>query len=136
LRNALGTIVLVAASLFFAWTNWISFRFPRQFGQNLGFTIGGLDGLNEIRAQYGGFFLAAALINALALLGVFSHQTSFVVNAVVFGGLITGRMASLALDGGVTGYGGSIRALFFIDAAGFVLTIAAYFLGRTPSPAS
>ena len=59
----------------------------RKFGERLGFTIGGLDGLNEIRAQYGGFFLAAALVNALALMGVLSRQTSFAFNAVVFGGL-------------------------------------------------
>ena len=123
-----GTVVLLTASVFFAWTSCISFRFPRQFGERLGFTIGGLDGLNEIRAQYGGFFLGAALVNELALVGVLSHQTSFAVNAVVFGGLITGRVVSLALDGGMSGYGGTIRVLFFVDAAGFALTIAAFFL--------
>jgi hypothetical protein len=135
MRMAFGTVVLLAVALFFAWTSWTSLRFPRQFGERLGFSIGGLDGLNEVRAQYGGFFLAAALVNALALLGVFSRQTSFAVNAVVFGGLITGRVASLALDGGVNRYGSAIRALFFIDAAGFALTIAAYFLER-PSGAA
>lgn len=130
MRTIFGTVVLLIVAVFFAWTSWTSFRFPRQFGERLGLMIGGLDGLNEIRAQYGGFFLAAALANALALIGVFSRQTSFAVNAVVFGGLITGRVASLALDGRLNGYGGSIRALFFIDATGFALTIAAYFLER------
>jgi hypothetical protein len=136
MRMAFGTVVLLAVSLFFAWTSWSSFRFPRQFGGRLGLTIVGIDGLNEIRAQYGGFFLAAALVNALALSGVFSRQTSFVVNAVVFGGLISGRVASLALDAGMNGYGGAIRALFFIDAAGFALTVAAYFLERPFGPAA
>jgi len=132
LRIILGTIVLLAACLFFAWTSWMSFRFPRQFGERLGFTIAGLDGLNEVRAQYGGFFLAAALANGLALVGVLLRQASFTVNAVVFGGLIAGRIASLALDNGMTGYGRTIRALFFIDAAGFALSVAAAFLERLP----
>jgi hypothetical protein len=92
--------------------------------------------LNEIRAQYGGFFLAAALANALALFGVFSRQTGFAINAVVFGGLITGRIASLAIDGGLIGYGGVIRALFFIDATGFALTFDAFFLERPAVPAA
>jgi hypothetical protein len=59
---------------------------------------------------------------------VLSRQTSFAVNAVVFGGLITGRVVSLALDGGMNGYGRAVRVLFFVDAAGFALTIAASFL--------
>ena len=136
MRMIFGTVVLLTASLFFAWTSYISFRFPRQFGERLGFTIGGLDGLNEIRAQYGGFFLGAALVNALALMGVLSRQTSFAVNAVVFGGLITGRVVSLALDGGMNGYGGAIRVLFFVDAAGFALSIAASFLERLSGQAT
>jgi hypothetical protein len=53
---------------------------------------------DEIRAQYGGFFLAAALVNGLALLGMPPRQASFIVDAVVFGGLIT-RIASLAIQG-------------------------------------
>jgi len=67
-----------------------------------------LDGLNDIRAQYGGFFLAAALVNGLALLGMPPRRASFIVDAVVFGSLITGRIASLAIQGGMNGYGGRI----------------------------
>ena len=83
----------------------MSFRFPRQFGERLGLAVGRLDGLNEIRTQYGGFLLAAALVNGLALLGMPPRQASFIVDAVVFGGLIT-RIASLAIQGGMNGYGG------------------------------
>jgi hypothetical protein len=136
MRTIFGTGVLLIVSGFFAWTSWSSLRFPRQFGERLGLMIGGFDGLNEIRAQYGGFFLAAALINALALFGMCSRQTSFVVNAVVFGGLITGRVASLVIDGGLNGYGGVIRGLFFIDTIGFAMTTVAYFLERSPGPAT
>jgi Domain of unknown function (DUF4345) len=130
MRLAFEKIVLSVVSLFFLWTSCTSFRFPRQFAERLGFMIRGLDGLNEIRAQYGGFFLAAALVNALSLFGVLPRQTSFIVNAAIFGGLIIGRVASLAFDGGINGYGGTIRALFVIDSVGFALMIAAYFLER------
>jgi hypothetical protein len=136
MRLAFGRIVLLLTSIFFAWTSWTSFRFPRQFAEGLGFTIGGLDGLNEVRAQYGGFFLAAALINALSLLEVLPPQIGFVVNAVIFGGLIIGRVVSLVLDGGINGYGGAIRALFVIDSVGLAVTIAAYFLERPTSLAN
>jgi hypothetical protein len=108
----------------------MSFKFPRHFGERLGLVLGGLDGLNEIGAQYGGFFLAAALVNGLALLGVLPRQASFIVNAVVFGGLITGRFARFAIDGSMNGYGGTVRALFIIDALGFALSIVASFLAN------
>jgi hypothetical protein len=130
MRLAFEKVVLFGVSLFFLWTGWTSFRFPRQFAERLGFIIRGLDGLNEIRAQYGGFFLAAALVNALSLFGVLPRQTSFVVNAAIFGGLMIGRVASLPLDGGMSGYGGVIRALFIIDSVGLSLMIAAYLMGR------
>ena len=81
----------------------MSVRFPRQFGERLGLAVGGLDGLNEIRTQYGGFLLAAALVNGLALLGMPPRRASFIVDAVVFGSLITGRIASLAIQGGMNG---------------------------------
>ena len=68
----------------------MSFRFPRQFGERLGLAVGGLDGLNENRAQYSGFFLAAALVNGFGLLGMLPRQAQFGVDAVVFDGLITG----------------------------------------------
>lgn len=136
MRTVFGTGVLMIVTGFFAWTSWMSFRFSRQFGERLGLVIRGFDGLNEIRAQYGGFFLAAALINALALLGTCSRQTSFVVNAVVFGGLITGRVASLVIDGGLNGYSGVIRGLFFIDTLGFTMTTVAYLLERSSGPAT
>ena len=94
-----------------------------------------LDGLNEIRAQYGGFFLAAGLVNGLALLGILPRQASFIVDAVVFGGLIT-RIAGLAIQGGMNGHGGTIRALFNVDVSGFALSIVASFLDRLSSRAT
>jgi hypothetical protein len=126
-----GTAVLIITALFFLSTTWSSFSNPKQFGERLGFTIPGADGLNEIRAQYSGFFLAAAVCGALALGGLIPRSTAFVVNATIFGGLIAGRVISLFLDGGLRKYGPLIRALFMIDALGFILAMTAFILERS-----
>jgi hypothetical protein len=130
MASLFGTAVLIVTALFFISTTWSSFSNPKQFGERLGFTIPGADGLNEIRAQYSGFFLAAALCGALALGGLIPRNTAFVVNATIFGGLIAGRLVSLFLDGGIKKYGPLIRALFAIDALGFALSMIAFMLER------
>ena len=77
--------------------------------------IANTGGYNEIRAQYAGFFLAIAVVCGASLAGVVSRQAAFVVLAVVFGGLIAGRLASFALDGGAAGYG---RTLVLMEIGG------------------
>jgi len=120
-----GTLVLAIAALFCLLTTWSSAAAPAEFAQRLGLALANAGGYNEIRAQYAGFFLAVAAVCGASLAGVVSRQAAFVVLAVVFGGLILGRLASLALDGGVAGYGPTIRALYVIDAIGFALAITA-----------
>lgn len=123
-----GTAVLGLTALFFLSTSWSSFSNPRQFGERLGFTLPGADGHNEIRAQYGGFFLAAAVCGFLALAQRVPYSAAFIINAVIFGGLLFGRVVSLFLDGGIRKYGPLIRALYAIDALGFALAVAAFVL--------
>jgi hypothetical protein len=121
---------LSVSGLFTLLTSWSSFTDPAGFGKRVGLLVGGVDGLNEIRAQYGGFFLAVAAVDALALSGIIDRRTGYVVNAAVFGGLILGRLASLMIDRGYQNYGGMISALFFIDSVGCALALAALFLDR------
>jgi hypothetical protein len=120
-----GTVVLVVGGLFFLLTAWSSGTAPASFANRLGLAIADAGGLNEIRAQYAGFFLAAALACGGALAGWLPRQAGFLVMMVIFGGLIAGRVLSLALDGGMAGYGPTIRALYVIDAVGLGLAIAA-----------
>lgn len=103
---------------------------PARFAERLGLAIANTGGYNEIRAQYAGFFLAVAVVCGASLAGVVSRQAAFVVLIVVFGGLIAGRLASLALDGGAAGYGPTIRSLYLIDGIGFTLAIAALAVDR------
>jgi hypothetical protein len=128
--NSFGTFVLIIAGLFFLATTWSSGTAPDKFAARLGLSIANAGGINEVRAQYAGFFLAAAVVCAGALANCLSRQTAFVVLAVVFGGLIGGRLVSLVLDRGTGGYGPTIVALYFVDAAGFALSLAALALDR------
>ena len=119
-----GTFVLGIGSLFFIGTGLNAFATPKQFAARLGLALPGADGANEIRAQYGGFFLIAGLFVGAALLGRLPREWGLVVMAVSFGGLIAGRLVSLALDRSFAGYGPTIRALFVIDSCGFLASLA------------
>jgi len=47
-----------------------------------------------------------------------------VLLAAVYGGLVAGRMVSLLLNAGVSGFGPTILALHAIDAIGLALAVA------------
>jgi hypothetical protein len=134
MRTTFGTVFLIASALFTALTSWTSFTAPGGFGKQIGYVLAGMDGRNEIRAQYGGFFLAVTIASVLALAGVIPRQAGFLINAVVFGGLITGRVVSLAVDSGMSGYSPFIRLLFVIDATGFILSMTSLYLDKFKAP--
>jgi len=116
--------------VFFLLTTWSSATAPAEFAQKLGLTIANASGVNEIRAQYAGFFFAAAAVCTAALANYLPRQAAFVVLAAVFGGLIGGRLASLVINGGIGGYGPTILALYFIDAIGLALSLTAMAVDR------
>ncbi|HEY4836026.1 MAG TPA: hypothetical protein VII07_15275 [Bradyrhizobium sp.] len=119
-----GTAVLVINILFFLVTTWSSATAPESFAAKLGLGIVNTGGINEIRAQYSGFFLAAAAVCTASLFGQLSRQTSFVVLGAIYGGLLAGRLVSFALNAGVAGYSPTILALYVIDAIGLGLAVA------------
>src|ERR1700719_1298172 len=99
-----GTSVLVINVLFCLFTAWRSGAEPEGFGAKLGFGIVNAGGLNEVRAQYSGFFLAVAAVCIASLCGLLSRQTSFVVMVAVYGGPLAGRLFGLALHSRRAGY--------------------------------
>src|SRR5215831_8239659 len=119
-----GTAVLVINVLFCLLTVWTSAIAPESFAAKLGLGIVNAGGVNEVRAQYSGFFLAVAAVSAASLCGWLSRQTSFVVMCAVYGGLLAGRLTSLVLNAGVGGYSSTILALYAIDAIGLALAVA------------
>ena len=125
-----GTAVLVINVLFCLLTVWQSATAPEGFAGKLGLAIVNAGGLNEVRAQYSGFFLAVAVVCVASLAGLVSRQAAFVVMAAVYGGLLAGRLVSLALNAGVAGYGPTILALYVIDAIGLALAVASLVLDQ------
>jgi hypothetical protein len=128
-----GTAVLVVAMLFCLLTTWTAATAPQRFAESLGLTIANAGGVNEIHAQYAGFFFAAAVVCMAALSGLISRQAGFVALAMIFGGLIGGRLVSYILNGGTAGYGPRIVSLYAIDSVGFVLAFAGLMLGKASS---
>jgi hypothetical protein len=128
-----STFVLLLATLFCFFTAATSGIAPREFARRLGLETLGTSGYNEIRAQYAGFFLATGTICVAALLGLVSKRSALVVLAVLFGGLIGGRVGSLAINRGFAGYTSTILALYVIDAGGLVLALAAIAFDKTPA---
>lgn len=120
-----STIVLVLEAAFFALTSAYSFVRPIQFAIGLGLGAEGAAGKNEIRAQYGGFFGAAALLQIAAVAGWIAVNTGLLIGAMIFGGLIFGRILATLLNRGVTGYTVTIRALLVIDLVGFLACVVA-----------
>jgi hypothetical protein len=120
-----GAVVLVVATLFSLVTTISASLNPERFGEQLGLRITNAGGVNEIMAQYAGFFFAVAVVCIASLVGWLPRSTAFVTLAAVFGGLIVGRLVSLVLNAGLSGYGPTIQALYIIDAVGFALAIAA-----------
>ena len=123
-----GTAVLATNILFCLFTAWSSAAEPGGFAAKLGLGIVNAGGLNEVRAQYSGFFLAVAAVCVASLCGLLSRQTAFVVMTAVYGGLLAGRLVSLALNAGVGGYGPIILALYAIDALGLLLAATSLIL--------
>jgi len=114
------TLVLSLFGLFFLYTGVISFRNPGRFSKALSLETNGVSGEVEIRAQYGGFFLAAALSQFAPFVGLVSVFSAMVVSLTIFGGLIFGRIGAAVFGLKEQKLTPMIKALFVIDAVGFV----------------
>lgn len=125
-----GAAVLVVAVAFCLITTWTAGTAPAAFAERLGLNVANPGGRNEIRAQYAGFFFAVAVACVAALAGAMPREAAYIVLAVVFGGLLVGRITSFGLDGSTAGYTQTILALYAIDALGCALAVAALVLDR------
>ncbi len=120
-------IILVIFGLFFLYTGIISFRNPVGFARSLSLETVGWSGQVEMKAQYGGFFIAAALSQFAPLVGMLNPETALVVSLVIFGGLIAGRLGALTVSGQDEPLTSMIKRLFYIDGAGAAASLALLF---------
>lgn len=125
MRQNFGTFVLVMAAFLGVLTAlWAGLR-PANFARSLGLTIANSGGVNEVRSQYAGFFLACAVVCVAALGGAVPRSAAFVLLVAVFAGLFCGRLVSLALNRGMSGYPAMIVALYGIDSLGLLVSAMA-----------
>ena len=131
MRHTFGTLVLVIAAFFGALTALLAAMRPADFAQRLGLAIANSGGINEVRAQYAGFFLACSIVCIASLAGAVPRPSAFLLLTVVFAGLVSGRFVSLALNRGTSGYPPAILALYAIDSLGLILSVTALTLNRS-----
>ena len=120
---AIGLLAVQAG--FALFTSWLSLSRPAAFAAMLGLALPDASGVNEVRSQYGGFFLAMAIVQAMALAGTVTLETGLIVGAMTFGGLALGRLWSVLRDREFAAYTPTIRLLIFLDPLGFLLSLAA-----------
>ena len=119
-------ILLTVIGVFFLYTGLHSMIAPKGFAKMLNLEAIERSGEIEIRAQYGGFFLAAACSQFASIFGYLPTETAFMVSFVVFAGLIGGRLIAFFLptdkETSDTTISSTIRSLFVIDALGAAAT--------------
>jgi hypothetical protein len=96
---------------------------PQALATGLGLDILDLSGMNEVRAQYGGFYLAVAITCLLGAFGFMSRPAALVVLATTFGGILLGRVISAVIDGGIGNYSQIIQTLYLVDLVGFLAAV-------------
>jgi len=128
MTHPFSTIYLAVTALFFVGSGAYALARPLSFAGALDLSTLRAGGLNEVRAQYGGFFLVLGITCGLAMLGVVDRRFGLGAAAITLGGVAGGRLFGLAIDRGVTGYGLGIRSLVLVDSAGCALAVAALML--------
>ena len=98
-----------------------------EFPTNLsGLTLSSADAPIEIRAQYGGIFLAITAMSLLGALRVSMQRPALILLFFVYGGLAGGRLLGLLLDpgpaGGYTYSALGFELLFTLILGGYLIT--------------
>ncbi|MEO1330001.1 MAG: DUF4345 domain-containing protein [Pseudomonadota bacterium] len=120
-------IVLTLSAAIAVWIGVKGMTEPQQFLAAMEIEVGTPGARNEIRGQYGGYFIALGLLWLAGAAGLIRTSTALVSLLVLYGGVLSGRAASLAIDGAeaFAAYPGILQRAHALDAVGFLLTSAA-----------
>ncbi len=90
------------------------------------------DGRSAIRGQYGGFYLAVALVMLSSLVNLLTVRTGLFVLLVAVGGVFTGRILSLVMEGPTIWerYSSDVQAIIVAEGVLALLTLVALIGGR------
>jgi len=125
--TVLQRAVLTVSALLAAYIAWEGLVDTASFLRAMDVEINGPGGMNEIRAQYGGFFGAVGVICLLGIIGRIRPSAALIVMIAIYGGVLFGRLVSLALDGAdaFSAYPALLQRAHVIDLAGLVLSVIA-----------
>ena len=110
-------------SVFFIGTGIYSLATPKKFAKLLGLSVDGVSGEIEVRAQYGGFFFVAGLLQCMALLELISIQIALIASLMIFAGLALGRFFALIFLNKNEKINSMVYALYWVDSLGCLLSI-------------
>jgi hypothetical protein len=94
----LRSLLILPCAAFFAWLGSMALRHPRELLRGFGIEVDGVDGMNEIRAVYGGFPLVMSLGLLLSLWRVELRVVVPLAVAFAMLGMAVGRLISIAAD--------------------------------------
>ena len=119
--------VLLLGCLIAAYISVRALTAPEAVLENFGLLVEEADGRNEIRGQYGGFFGAVGVALALSLSGRLPVRFGLGVMLVTIGGVLMGRLLSVAIEGPsvLATYSSGIKAFILVDILLVGLTLAA-----------
>ncbi|MEO1554735.1 MAG: DUF4345 family protein [Pseudomonadota bacterium] len=114
--------VMVVTLLIALWIGLLALSAPEQLLEAMQMASKGPAGLNEVRGQYGGFFLALAVFLGLGIAGQVRPAAVLTVLLVLYGGVFSGRVIHLALDNfsDFPDYPMAMKAIHFVDFAGLI----------------
>jgi len=121
-------IVLALGALMALYIGYAALSNPAGVLTDYGLTVSDANGRNEIRGQYGGFFIVLGGVMIASFLGKLPQKFGLGVFLMTVGGVLLGRISSLLIEGpGIFAYSPGIKALFAVD---LILTLLAFFAIR------
>jgi len=120
----MSTAAITAIAVLFLGMGIYGLAAPGALVARFGITLGGADAKNEVRAVYGGFGVAVAVLLALAAFGVTGLRPGAVIAiAVALFGMAFGRLVARLFDRPSAFY--PVWLFFLVEAAGGALLLVA-----------
>lgn len=120
--------VMIATALTSALIGVMALSDPANFLEVMQLQAAGPAGLNEARAQYGGFFMALAIFLGAGAAGFVQTRAALWSMLVLYAGIFTGRIIHLTLFGGAADwadYNTTMQVAHVFDGTGLLLTLLA-----------
>lgn len=115
MRFSIGMAIM--AVMYFGLGVW-GFLDPVGIGAKIGLTVGLEDGVNEMRAVYGGFMMGIGIFFGLATVNSSLRKPAWLFIAISMGGLVLGRLGSFILDGPADFYHQAVWAVEIVCTLG------------------